>query len=208
MYMSLSCILVTTSALSSEIVWFPSLLWSGLGITARHAPAYCDVATPWVRCGNTSCLLFCAFSDSTIPTGLYIIYYVAKSIVFCLIGASLSEPHINGYELREWDNIYMVRRSLPWCSNSATCKFTLVSVNVRYVAIDSSVSVGVSSTARGTSKKAKSRVLSSYPYSKWAAFILAGRQWERPRIRDLSGRWHRKSAWTTYQTEHYWATSA
>ena len=57
-----------------------------------------------------------------------------------IIGASLSEPHINGYELREWDIykiVYMVRRSLVTphpttiilyicCSNSTTCKFTFV----------------------------------------------------------------------------------
>ena len=74
-----------------------------------------------------------------------IMYYSAISpwsrFPCSFIGASVSEPHINGYELCEWDRyIYMyiyimVRQSLvtprptpiiPYicCSNSTTCKFT------------------------------------------------------------------------------------
>ena len=130
-----------------------------------------------------------------------------------IIGTSLSEPHINGYELCKWYIWYVglfLSYALPnvghsgfriiCCCNFATCKFTLVSVNERYVAIDSSVSIGVSWTARGTAMKAKSGVLNrgSYPYSKWAAFILAGQQRDRgPGYETWVHVDMRESAWTT-----------
>ena len=71
---------------------------------------------------------------------MYCIYETLDHIPSsCIIGASLSEPHINGYELCECDiYIWYVDWSLvtprptsiiPYiicCSNSTTCKFTFM----------------------------------------------------------------------------------
>ena len=73
------------------------------------------------------------------------------TVVWVLFGASLNEPHINRNELREWDIIYILciwyigpslvipcpMSVIPyiWCSNTATCKFILMSLEYRLIAV-------------------------------------------------------------------------